>query len=168
MSGLDDTDAVNSTENLPDTEYEWKVDKETLKMIENANCGANLKHEAPDTFYSNDNASFCVKLTPYKTQIELYLYLLSLADLNNMFKSPGEYLCKKMESIKIDKVNVILVPFDTENKRKVWRAKDIMLGTGSSCHLVYHRWRFKKDQMLKWLETHSLKIELKGIHFAWG
>ena len=131
---------------LSDTKYEWKINEDILKLMDD-NAALKLGDEmeyickSPTKFGFHD--MFHLRIMCSDEKLGLYLYLNHLPLQNG---------------IKIENVNIILVPYDRKQKRKVWR------GYESTYLLRYKGWRnFNRVQMIQYLKNHYLSIELKGL-----
>eukprot|EP01084_Bolivina_argentea_P090532 163121_1 len=131
-----------------DIEYEWKFNENVLqKMSECTDDGYYFY--SPDNFGNDVNLQFYLVVSCTEDKFRICLCLLCL---------PYKYYYGWR--FQIDNINVILKPYDMNDKRKIWRQKNI--------DFINRRkekaWKFNKSQMLRDLSRYSLVIELRNIH----
>ena len=143
---FDIVDKFAINQSFKDVGFEWVLDKKTLNLISSTD---KTYIYSPEGF--GLNKMFNLRIDCIEDKLDLYLFIKDPMDI------PG--------TLRIERVKVMLAPFDKIEKRKVWRARDTKLDIKSK-FLVDRgkRWKFDKKQMIEYFLTHSLLIELKGLY----
>ena len=142
-------DKIDSNTEFEDISYEWIFDEKTLNLMNEKWKLDKMRVYSPQDFGWNN--MFYLMLECIENKLSLNLCVSQLINMK--------------ETLRIDSVNVMLLPFDAKGQRKIWRTTDIeLIGNSPFEFCRRKRWEFDKQQMIDDFSTHSLVVELHGIH----